>query len=504
MRHRAASFVRLACLVLALAAPVASNAATWTNVDLSPYANWRLQSQGGLAAVPTGVTNFAGVPFLVNATGNNSWNADLAAGANPRVLDVAVSARSVTVVRVLLNSIWGVANNSYCTIAVVDSAGDVDSLRLYSGQHLRDYNEGSFATTLNGTTTVEGWNDGTCGTGRKRLDVFTYVLPAVFSGKRLTHVKLLDYGTTNVERAVVSGLTLETADNLAHLPIDLSSVCNWPWSTDATMSNVPKGSVDVAGVPITTPASGNDCWNANVSGSGVGTQSLTLKVKRYGVKVAHTMINTLWGQSGPTSYATVSFFYAGGVRYDVPLVGNADVRDYNAYIWTNSINNTTTRTVWNNGQCTSTIGHRLDMQDITLPLAYVSTRLDSIRFTDTGAQNVQRIVLHALTLDADASLAYVGVDDAPPAAPATLAVTPNPSRGSFRVDFAAPSASSETHLEVLDVRGRRVGHAITLAAGARSWNVSESQLGERLAPGLYFVHARAGAAHEVARVVVVH
>ena len=497
--HRPTVAGRLLAVVLLSLAAAAAKAATWTNVDLAPYADWRMQSQGGMSGVPAGVSNFAGVPFLSDASGNNSWNGDLAPGANPRVLDIPVSVRSVRSVRILINTIWGQTTGTYCTLAVTDSAGDVDSLQLVGGQHVRDYNQGSFAATINGTTTVEGWNDGTCGSGRKRLDVLTLTLPAVFQGKRVTRIRVIDNGASNVQRACVSGLTLETADALTHLPVDLSAACNWTWKDVTGMDAEPAGSVDVAGEPFVTPGSGNDCWNANLAGANPVT--LTLPVKRDGVKTVHTLINTLFGQPGPSSYATVSFFYQGGARVDVPLTGGVDVRDYNVYTWTNTVNGTTTTNVWNNGECATSVGHRLDMQTITLPTAYLATRLDSIRFTDTGADNFQRLVVHAVTLDADSSLVNVSVD-APPTAAPPLGVSPNPSGGAFRVALGEMTAGRPATVEVFDVRGRRVGVPLVAATGVRVLDLGREGLGVPLAPGLYFVHVRSGGVCAVTRVVV--
>lgn len=181
-------------------------------------------------------------------------------------------------------------------------------------------------------------------------------------------------------------------------------------------------------------------------------------------------------------------------------MGNADIRDYNAYIWTNTINGTTTQNVWNNGLCASTLGHRLDMQTIALPAQFLGTRLDSIRFTDTGADNVQRMVLHGVTLDADPVLVTAGV--APGiAAPAPMQAYPNPAGGAFRLRLGARAAAWAVTVELVDVRGRRVGRSLVAPAGATELAIDPAALGVRPAPGLYFARI-AGEPRGAARIVV--
>ncbi len=75
------------------------------------------------------------------------------------------------------------------------------------------------------------------------------------------------------------------------------------------------------------------------------------------------------------------------------LVGHSDIRDYNQYTWTNTINDTTTKEVFSNGA-----GQRLDMQSYALPGAFASETLTSIVLDDTGANNFQRILVAGLTV----------------------------------------------------------------------------------------------------------
>lgn len=129
--------------------------------------------------------------------------------------------------------------------------------------------------------------------------------------------------------------------------------------------------------------------------SGNNPHVLTVAVGAYGVTRGYSLMNTLWGQSGPNSYLSIQFNATGGVTQTFNLVGNEDVRDYNQYIWTNSINGTSTIQVWNNG-----LGQRLDMQTYVLDSAFANQTLTSIVVTDTGNGNFQRSLLAGLTLEA--------------------------------------------------------------------------------------------------------
>ena len=105
----------------------------------------------------------------------------------------------------------------------------------------------------------------------------------------------------------------------------------------------------------------------------------------------------MWGFGGPQAYLFIAFNGSNGATVTQPLVGNVNVRDYNNDGNTNTIDNTTTRQVWDNG-----LGQRLDRQEYVLPAAFASQELTSVTITDTGSEgegiNGSRAVLAALTV----------------------------------------------------------------------------------------------------------
>ncbi len=89
---------------------------------------------------------------------------------------------------------------------------------------------------------------------------------------------------------------------------------------------------------------------------------------------------------------------------------------------------------------------------------------------------------------------------APPASRMRLALSANPVRGMLRLSTAWP-AGTAGRVDLLDIAGRLVK---PLYEGPRPPDGELSVDTGRLAPGLYLVHASAGAEHATQRVVVIH
>lgn len=137
-------------------------------------------------------------------------------------------------------------------------------------------------------------------------------------------------------------------------------------------------------------------WSAE-NAAGSNPRTLTVPTNIAGATTVYSLINTFWGQGGPNSYASITFNATGGLSHTVSLVGNVDVRDYNQWVWTNTINGTTTQEVFNNNN-----GQRMDMQTFTLPAAFASQTLTSIVIDDNGGSNFQRVFLMGLTVQVPA------------------------------------------------------------------------------------------------------
>jgi hypothetical protein len=202
----------------------------------------------------------------------------------------------------------------------------------------------------------------------------------------------------------------------AYIPVDFTAQVNMS-RFDALVANgstFPAGAQTFSGVPFAmageTSPSDPWAWNAHVAalaaGGDVGqTVSVTIPVNQFGVTDAYTLMSTYWGQGGPASYVSLTFTATNGVAATVPLIGNSDIRDYNQFFWTNSLNNVTSIEVLNNG-----LGQRVDMQRFALPSAFANETLLSITITDTGARNFQRAFISGLTVQipSPAPLALAG------------------------------------------------------------------------------------------------
>jgi hypothetical protein len=200
------------------------------------------------------------------------------------------------------------------------------------------------------------------------------------------------------------------------IPIDISSLANEPWTyvgpDDFLIINgstFPTGTQNFGGVPFAIPAGPNNYWAAGAAaGFGPGTVSLTIPVGVFGVTSVFTLLNTMWGWAGPQAYLFITFNGSNGATETVPLVGNVNVRDYNNDGNTNTINNTSTIQVWDNG-----LGQRLDRQEYILPPAFASQALASITITDTGTEgdgtNGSRAVLAAVTVSTCAAYVAEGI-----------------------------------------------------------------------------------------------
>lgn len=187
--------------------------------------------------------------------------------------------------------------------------------------------------------------------------------------------------------------------------VDLSAYANGSWCNVGGgplvyCSSMPSGVQTFNGEPfdIAGANGGNNAWFSSVAANnGPGAVSLVLPVNVADVVNVYTLLNTMWGQSG-TSYDTITFTGSAGDTYSVALMGNYAIRDYNRYIWTNSISAAANSvSVWNN----YAIGgwQRLDEQAFILPAAFANETLETVTITDTGSDDFSRIFLSGLTLE---------------------------------------------------------------------------------------------------------
>jgi hypothetical protein len=186
-----------------------------TPIELSSLANQRLQTlgYGAVGMLPEGNVSLGGIPFSIPVGGTNVWSGGAASGANPRSLDVPVNATGVTKVHTLINTLWGERSpGTLASITFYGSAGTTYTVLLDGNFHIRDYLWNSWTNSINGTSTVNvftaGSGQGIGANNQVRLDMQTFVLPAAFASQTLTRIRVEDTGATNLQRLVVSGITV--------------------------------------------------------------------------------------------------------------------------------------------------------------------------------------------------------------------------------------------------------------------------------------------------------
>ena len=185
------------------------------NIDLSGVANepWTFTVGSCLVAngdtFPTGLQNFAGVPFLISPGPNNIWSGCAAANEGPGSvgLTIPVNVYGVTSAFTVINTDWGIpAPISDLYVTFKGSGGARMTVPLLGNVTVRDHNQDGFTNTIDNTSAVQVWDNGL----GQRLDRQEYILPAAFATQTLESVTITDTGDELVSRAIVAALTVST------------------------------------------------------------------------------------------------------------------------------------------------------------------------------------------------------------------------------------------------------------------------------------------------------
>ena len=193
---------------------------------------------------------------------------------------------------------------------------------------------------------------------------------------------------------------IPAADRLT--PIDLAPYANRRLQSVGygAVSKFPEGTLTLGGIPFTIPVGGNNVWTG-AAAKGLNPRALDVAVNATGVTRVYTLINTLWGERDAGARASITFFGSAGTVYTVQLNGNEQIRDYLWNTWTNAINGTSTVNVFTAGSGQG-IGPgnqvRLDMQKFILPDVFATQTLKTIRFSDWGGDNYQRLIVSGITV----------------------------------------------------------------------------------------------------------
>jgi hypothetical protein len=201
-------------LALSVSLLTQSARAGFVEVDLSPYANARIQNyQPSSAGYPEGQVVLGGIPFNIQKVGgNNAWNAEVVSGPYPHILDIPLNVSNATEVQTLINTFYGQPGpTSYITLEFFGTGGAYYRKDLIGNVDVRDHFYANWTNTINGTTTTNVYSSGGGFLSESRLDKQEIVLPAIFQGETLTEFRLTSTGGVLISDASIQGLTIQTA-----------------------------------------------------------------------------------------------------------------------------------------------------------------------------------------------------------------------------------------------------------------------------------------------------
>jgi hypothetical protein len=155
---------------------------------------------------PAGPRIFAGIPFVLPEGRNRYWRGTIAAegGARPVSLAIPVN-KPVSTAYFLLNTEWGRPGpESYLTLEFHGDRGAHFEKKLVGGVDVRDYHNGTYVNTVNGTTTRPIFDFGR----GERIDLVEVTLPPDFRDRNLENITLVDSGRYGFERAILWAVTV--------------------------------------------------------------------------------------------------------------------------------------------------------------------------------------------------------------------------------------------------------------------------------------------------------
>jgi len=160
-------------------------------------------------------TSLGGVPFdIVGASGqNNGWNShiDGGNGSDVRSLVIPVNGTDgiygVIEAHALLGTYWGEqAAGTLASLIFEATTGETLTVELDGNSELRDYQQGSYANSINGITTTQVLPDPVSGT--QRVDKTRIILPDEWRNLTLESITLEDRGVNGTQRTYIGGLTV--------------------------------------------------------------------------------------------------------------------------------------------------------------------------------------------------------------------------------------------------------------------------------------------------------
>jgi hypothetical protein len=175
---------------------------------------WCAAAQARLAYTPipfnynsggyiSGNQSLGGIPFNIPIAPENSLWTTNTGESGTITLNIPLHVYGVSEVHTLINTVWGYSGQTHTWLTFTGSGGASYTIGLVNGSDIRDYYNGSYANSINGTTTVNVWS-----IGPYRLDKQKITLPGAFAGQYLTNILIEDDGGTNYHRTLLSGVTV--------------------------------------------------------------------------------------------------------------------------------------------------------------------------------------------------------------------------------------------------------------------------------------------------------
>ena len=174
-------------------------------LDLAPYLN-----QAGLwgeGTFPVGYRMIGGVPFLFSAGHRREWAATTTVhgSARPAILSIPVKRNALSTAYFVMNTVWGAPGPaSYLSISFTGNRGAHFEKQLVGGVDIRDYNQGLYTNSLNGTTSRPGLDNGR----GQRMDLVEIALPRDFRSQTLDSITIKDTGKQDFQRVLLWAVTV--------------------------------------------------------------------------------------------------------------------------------------------------------------------------------------------------------------------------------------------------------------------------------------------------------
>lgn len=181
--------------------------------------------------------------------------------------------------------------------------------------------------------------------------------------------------------------------------VDLSAAANRSWVGDWGVSSFPKGTQTYNGTPFVIPGDGLGARYASVYGAfdSYAPAQFSIATDIAHATTAYSLINTIWGQP-QRGLIYIEFDGADGMRETFNLLGGSDVRDFNNFAYTNTINNNDAPSITTANAVTVDSGqHRLDEQTFSLAPFFLTDNIVKVVITDYGSSGFSRAALTGLT-----------------------------------------------------------------------------------------------------------